>query len=328
MYRLLALVVLLVLSPPAPGQLRDTWRDFHHGVDDLAFSPDGKMLATCSRPADGGKDALRVWDVATGKELFRLGDYKYSHRAPAFSPDGKSVVTSGTPAPSIDVWDLASRKVRLNIKLKPGVGGIAVSPDSKLLAAGGRFWDMRTGEERGVWEEGRGRRILSLAFSPDGKTLAATVWPRAVVLWDAPSGKERALLDRHKSHIGSAAFSPDGKTLYSVGHDLLIVYWDVATGKERKVVDLRRQGLPFLPRKMALSPDGKVMAILGNGRIRLFYVEEAKLREDVEWEYLGDGRCIAYAPRGEIVATGHGGNPRFSTVCLWNVPLPPKKVKD
>ncbi len=332
MSRSFALATLLALAPTAPAQVKKILNDFPFGVECVAFSPDGKTLATGTLSRGGGKDALRLWDIATGKELCCLRTDKFGCSALAFSPDGRTLVSNGGLDSTIDVWDLATRKVRMVIKTGLGVGRcLAVSPDGKLLAAGSfsrptMLFDMETGKERATLEGTL--KVTCVVFSPDGKTLATSAFGGAVALWDVPSGKLRGALARHKRTVYNASFAPDGRTLYSLGEDQLLVHWDVATGKERRSVDLRKQA-GYSTRYSALSPDGKTLAVLGGGRLRLLDLEEGAFRPDVDWQHqVGGQRCIAFSPDGKLIATGSGGNVRNCSVYLWDVPPPKKKSRD
>ena len=167
-------------------------------VHDLAFSPDGRTLASCgegwrgTRP-DGGDDCvgqIMLWDVHAAKGravITREGIPTFTRLV--FSPDGKTIV-SGSYAPdgsndgTIDFWDVASRRHIRQVKW-PGtiVHSLAMSGDGRLLAAGGyrgewvkdtkvlRIIDMQSGKDVARLEDGL--RIVSLAFSPDNKLLVA-----------------------------------------------------------------------------------------------------------------------------------------------------------
>jgi WD40 repeat protein len=105
-----------------------------------------------------------------------------------------------------------------------------------------------------------------VAFSPDGKTVAAGTWLRQpegaheIYLFDVATGQERRRLRGHAGWIEAVAFAPDGQTLASVGLDKMVKVWDLATGQERATLEGHRSHL----QAVAFSPDGKTMASGGH----------------------------------------------------------------
>jgi hypothetical protein len=180
--------------------------------------------------------------------------------AVAFSPDG-TILASGGPYVPIKLWDAATGKERLSFaeNVTPTVCSVAFSPDGKTLASGQggyadeppkpdpgeiKLWDVATGKEL-ITLKGHTELVRSVAYSPDGKTLASGSEDKTIKLWDVTTGKERATLTGHMGGVRSVAFSPDGKTLASgAGDPGEIKLWDVATGKER--ASLLRE--PYLSR--------------------------------------------------------------------------------
>ncbi len=169
------------LMPEAVSLLR-TLKGHTKDVTSVAFSPDGQTLASGS---DDG--TLRLWNLASGKELRTLTRHTYSVISVAFSPDGQTVASCGSDT-KIKLWNLASGK------------------------------ELRT-------LTGHTNMILSVAFSPDGQTLASGSGDQTIKLWNLASGKELRTLTGHTSYVLTMAFSPDGQTLASGSADKTIKIW-------------------------------------------------------------------------------------------------------
>ena len=339
---ILLLAALLVTAPIDPPKVRKILNDFPDGVMCLAFSPDGKTLATNGYPSMGDNNALRLWDVASGKEICCLGNYRLGNGVLVFSPDGKTLIVHGS-VDTIDLWDVASRKVRLTIKTKRGlVQTLAISRDSRLLATAGlgecaAVWDLRTGKEvaflgaKEVDLKAPAPRCTCVAFSPDAKTLVTGSWGHwtgAVTLWDVATGKQRLSLKKHKRSVNFVGFAPDGRTLYSLGDDRLLISWDPATGEERRVVDLKKQKRIWT-KCAAPSPDGSTLAIMGFGDISLFDLQDGKYWPGVNWDDQGGlNNWIAFSPDGKLLASGSGGHKAYNNVYIYEVPKRKKQPRD
>jgi parallel beta-helix repeat protein len=192
-------------------------------VNSVAFSPDGKILAS------GSYKEIKLWDVATGKELRTLRGHTDRAFSVAFSPDGK-ILASGSEDKTIKLWDVATgTEIRTLQGHTYWVYSVAFSPDGKILASGSydetiKLWDVATGRELRTLS-GHTSSVESVAFSPDGKILASGSYDETIKLWDVATGKEIRTLSGHTGHVLSVAFSPDGKVLASGSDDKTIKLW-------------------------------------------------------------------------------------------------------
>ena len=161
----------------------------HSGaVRSLVFSSDGKL-------ASGSEDkTVRVWDGATGQQLWASDAHKDEILAVAFSSDAKKLA-SASKDKTVKLWDVttAQKLVEL-VGHKFEVSAVAFSPDGKTVATGGadktiKLWDPNTGQERTTFAR-HDSRVAAVAFSPDGKTLATGSWDKTVKLWFAATDEE------------------------------------------------------------------------------------------------------------------------------------------
>lgn len=279
----------------------------------VAFSPDGKVLATSAgsplreRPVD-----LR--DARTGEVLRRVR--AIAGPAVAFSPDGKHVAGGGEGDELVVCEAATGRAVR---RLKGPPGGptaVAFSPDGKAVAAGNSVGggaitflvlDLDTGKERfRVTDEGGGW-TRGLAFSPDGRVLA-TATPYRVRLWDARTGAAAA--EFHPRSDSGVAFDRAGR-LVTGGHHALI-----REPKGWNVVRSLRHG-NNRSEKVAVSADGRLVATssIYDTRLRLWDAGTGEQR------LIGPGHldavtAVTWSPDGRAAVTGCGGD---GTVRLWEV---------
>jgi WD40 repeat protein len=187
---------------------------------------------------------------------------------------------------------------------------VAFAADGKMLASSSddgtiTLWDVATGKKRAALKTaGAG----PLAFSPDGKTLAAGGWPD-IKLWDVTTGKVRATLKGHTAFVRCVAFSPDGKTLASGADsraaqvspdaDTTIRLWDVAKGEEQAT--LKGHTAPIYA--VAFSPDGKIVASGSwDKTIRMWDVATGKEKRALK--QTGHVTALAFSPDGKTVAWG------------------------
>jgi WD40 repeat protein len=203
------------------------------GVSALAVMPDGKTACT-----GGGDGTVRLWEVASGKQVAVLARDVGFARVVAVSPDAKFLAVGSNDA--LRVWRVRGRKAELIWSEKGTTIQAVFSPDSQRLTAWVgmiRTWDPATGRETSCIRHGHGSRdVCALAISADGRTLASGSLDGSVRLWNAADGKPIGLLSGHgeRTSITGLAFLPDGRSLLSCGSDGTARLWEFATGEERK----------------------------------------------------------------------------------------------
>ncbi|WP_188989889.1 TIR domain-containing protein [Saccharopolyspora thermophila] len=251
-------------------------------VHSLAFSPDGRTLVTGGR-SGGLEGALLLWDVGTGQRIGVLAAGPAGPvRAVAFSPDGRVLASAGHP---------------------PGTG----EPNEVAL------WDVRTHQRIGTLPVGSDE-IYSLAYSRDGKLLAAGRGDGAVLLWDTASRQPVGRpLTGHTGPVGAVAFSPDGNLLASTGDDGTVRLWDVRTHQQTGEPMVGHTGPGYA---LAFSPDGQTIATGGgDNTVRLW---DVAARQQVNAPYLVHDlpvRAVAFSPDGRTLASGG----EDGAVRLWDV---------
>jgi len=233
-------------------------------VNCLALSADGRRLLTGSLDT-----TMRLWDVATGKELRQFPDQPGGVWAVALSADGKRGLSSAGMLQkdgnwvrgsdfTILLWDLEAGKVLRRLEGHTSeLRSVVFSPDGRQALSAGwdkviRLWDLESGKEVRRFE-GHTDSVRQAVFSPDGRRILSASKDQTVRLWDAASGKETACLKGHNADVFTAVFTPDGRRCLSGGADKIVRQWDLASGKELR----RSEGHSTVIWNLAISPDGR-----------------------------------------------------------------------
>ena len=289
-------------------------------VFSVAFSPDGKTALSGSYD-----NTLKLWDISTGKVIRTFEGHTNWVFSVAFSPDGKTAL-SGSRDKTLKLWDISTGK---EIRTFEGhtnlVFSVAFSPDGKTALLGSRWeyddyyydpgrgtlklWDISTGKEIQTFE-GHTNCVLSVAFSPDGKT-ALSGSNNTLKLWDISTGKEIRIFRGHRDGVYSVAFSPDGKTALSGSWDKTLKLWDISTGKEIRTFEGHTDSV----NSVAFSPDGKT-AFSGSDDKTLKLWDISTGKEIQTFKGHRDGvYSVAFSPDGKTALSGS----RDKTLKLWDI---------
>jgi RNA polymerase sigma factor (sigma-70 family) len=258
------------------GRVLYTLGEVERNPEAIGLSPDGKTLAVKA------SNAIHLYEATTGKELRKVVLAETNGGTLTewltFTPDGKSIALTQGDARGVVLVNLEKGTVTRTFPHNHVVFAAAFSPDGIRMVAGGydsdngkyftRLWEVASGKELLRLPHGEGG-LRTIAFSPDGNTLAGGGdggWAR---VWEVETGKELKCFPKVGYRVRSVSFAPDGRTL-AVAGDAIHLY-DPQTGDERVRIDRQAIGLHF-------SADGKVLTGAVTGTIHQWDTTTGTLR--------------------------------------------------
>jgi WD40 repeat protein len=331
--------------PVAPQPVSEPLRTLQAATDEmisaLAFSPDGKQLATGS--FNGG---VQLWDVASGRLQRTPEGHRNDVPALAFTRDGKALVT-GSEDRTVKLWDVATGRLKETLpSQRQVINAIALSPDGRVLATGGggnsvQLWDTASWQPMRVLQgdEDPGALALSpesmfvsrIAFSPNGKLLAVAhgVYIRGepsqtadyITVWDTSSWqvKRRLFMGSDFYQVYAVAFAPDNRNLV-LGYSRPtaegnVQVWDIASGEKRVLASFLEWG----PVAVQVTLRGKPIVVAGGGdKVTLLALATGKQIGTLPVP--GDVMSLAVSPDENVLAVGD----TKGTVTLWSLRLGPQ----
>ncbi len=291
-----------------------TFAETFGGIIGIAFSPDGKYLATSDTKGD-----IQIWDVGTWEKTANCQGHQHWTWAVEFSPDGK-YLASASHDYTVKIWNPSNGECLFTINNNYSVNTIAFSPDGQLVAASTqdgiihlwRFSPRKLNLEVQTLISNCGR-IWSLAFSPDSQTIVGVGEDNWIRQWSVTNGHCLATWGQHDDWIRSVKFSPNGHLIATGSRDRMIKIWDAATKKCLNTF----QGHQDKVIAIAFSSDGQQLISGSYDRtIKLWDVSSGKCLK----VFLG--HCsriwnVSFHPDGTQIASG--GDDHVAKI--WNLKL-------
>jgi WD40 repeat protein/uncharacterized caspase-like protein len=302
------------------GQEVQTLAGSQLGVDSVAFSTDGKLLAV------GNSDnTVNLWDSVKRQEVRVLRGHVSAIASIAVSRDDKilaSALAAGiagiTRNDPIKIWDPITGQLVRSLLTRNDGYSIGLSSDGTRLISGSSgnsisLWNVSQPAVQREFAVPRTSRFVpdQVALSSDGKLIAGGGRENSIKLWDAATGRELFTMTGHRKGIWDLAFSPDNKLLASAGSDAAIKLWSVATGQEVKTLADHSGGVGTI----AFSPDGKKLASGSQDKMILVWDVAAG---DSDGAYFGHQEwvnAVSFSPDGKKLASGS----EDGEVRIWQV---------
>jgi WD40 repeat protein len=316
-------------------------------ADATAISPDGKLLASTATDMQ-----ILIWELETGKLRHQFKDRPTRSAALMFSPDSTILATGGGDR-LIHLWDMKTGKLRQSLAgHRDWICSLAFSPDGRFISSASCDWGFHRGHDwprpaaRGkeqsewrLWELASAStkrtvtfpgQMLSLAFAPDGKSIACTI-DNDVRLYDLSSESRGRVIATHDATVTSVAFSPDGAAVFSASHDQTVKRTAVATG----TVQWQAPGYFEQVNSVAFSDDGSVLVTgtsdqrfargrllanareIGPGAVRIWDMHTGRMLRRLD-DSVSQIMAVDISRDGKFVASGGAHTSGAGVVGVWN----------
>jgi WD40 repeat protein len=306
-------------SPPAPLELPAgvkllrTLRGHTGWIGRIAWSPDGRMLAS-----PFGDGTIRLWDAETGECLRTIDGHPVEVWDVAFDSTGRTLASASEDG-TVKLWEPTSGRLLHTLEgHENGVGGVAFALTDRTLASGShggevKLWNVDSGRLFRTLE-GKGP-VRSVAFDPAGRALASGSHDGTIKLWDTTDGGLLRTLTA-KSEVLSVAFDPRGHTLASVGYDGTVNLWDADSGRLTR----------------SLEGHTTIVNCVGYSSAHRLFATKGHQGDDTIRVWAADGRaCVAVIPEpaSPWLLPGLAFHPRLPLLAtVGSDPGAPEELRD
>ena len=300
------------------------WSESSKRVSSIAFSPDGRLLASGS--ADDG--TIKLWDVETGQNIATFTETPVPNSSMScvvFSPDGTKLAAgsaAGIKLLEVPTGEQVYTRQHIDfgkLEFPASIFSVAFSPDGTKLASaswdGVKLWEVETGQNITTLQ-GHTRVVSSVAFSPDGLTFASDS-VGGVQVWEAATGRHITTLAGPPNFVTAIAYSLDG-TILATGSantrnaEHTIKLWDIETGQNLTTL----QGHTDSVTTIAYSRDGRILA--SGSKDKTVKLWDVSTGENIATLHGHEKMVfsIALSPNGTKLASGS----EDTSIRLWEIP--------
>ena len=264
--------------------------------------------------------SLKMWELATGRELRSAEAHAGSVNALSLTPDDQVLVSASSDT-TLKVWNLDSGEELRTLTGHTGaVNGMAVTSDGRLVVSAStdgtlKVWNLASGEELRTLT-GHTGAVNGVAITSDDRWAVSASSDRTLKVWELSSGTELRALVGHTNEVTAVVVTPDARLVVSVSFDNRVRVWDLADGHETLAIE----GHPFGIHTVALTPDGRLVLTGagsisgGDNTIKVWDIRTGELQHTF-WGHMNQVNVIVVSPDSQQVISASSDR----TLRLWEL---------